>query len=157
MKEKLSKIRMIFGIENWLFDSLPLFQNSKFNNFLLVSWFLGKNLSNFVSPIWKLHNPYFHNVKYVWSFSKQAQHFVVAYYYNNRDWNSFYFGSIGQCAVTIKGHPQIPRFIIMEPRIKHKLHSFSAIEKSKSRVTNHSGFCNCFPTQPKLNIQFKWS
>ena len=31
-----------------------------FNNFLRVCWFLGKNLSNFVSPIWKLHNPYCH-------------------------------------------------------------------------------------------------
>ena len=44
-----------------LFDSLPLIQNSKFNNFFWVSWFLGKNLSNFVSPVWKLHNPYCHN------------------------------------------------------------------------------------------------
>ena len=32
-----------------LFDSLPLIQNSKFNNFLWVCcWFLCKNLSNFV-------------------------------------------------------------------------------------------------------------
>ena len=31
-----------------LFDSSPFIQNSKFNNFLC--WFLGKNLSNFVSP-----------------------------------------------------------------------------------------------------------
>ena len=43
-----------------LFDSLPLIQNSKFNNFLWVCWFLGKNLSNFVPPVWKLHNPYCH-------------------------------------------------------------------------------------------------
>ena len=27
-----------------------------------MCWFLGKNLSNFVSSIWKLHNPYCHNV-----------------------------------------------------------------------------------------------
>ena len=26
------------------------------------SWFLAKNLSNFVSPSWKLNNPYYHNV-----------------------------------------------------------------------------------------------
>ena len=32
----------------------------KFNNFLWLYWFLGKNLSNFVPPIWKLHNPYCH-------------------------------------------------------------------------------------------------
>ena len=36
-------------------------QNSKFNNFFLVCLFLGKNLSNFVSPLWKLHNWYYHN------------------------------------------------------------------------------------------------
>ena len=50
---------MIFGIENWLwkskilalFDSSPLIQNSKFNHFLRVYWFLGKNLSYFVPPL----------------------------------------------------------------------------------------------------------
>ena len=41
-----------------LFDTSSLTQFSKFNNFLWVCWFLGKNLSNFVPPIWKLHNPY---------------------------------------------------------------------------------------------------
>ena len=33
-----------------LFDTSPLTQFSKFNNFLWVCWFLGKNLSNFVPP-----------------------------------------------------------------------------------------------------------
>ena len=42
------------------FWHLPLTQFSKFNNFLWVCWFLGKNLSNFVFPVWKLHNPYCH-------------------------------------------------------------------------------------------------
>ena len=42
----------------------PLTQFSKFNNFLWVCWFLGKNLSNFVPPVWKLHNPYCHNMYY---------------------------------------------------------------------------------------------
>ena len=36
-EKKMRKIRMIF-------DSSPLIQNSKFNNFLWVCWFLGKNL-----------------------------------------------------------------------------------------------------------------
>ena len=36
-------------------------QFSKFKDFLWVCWFLGKNLSNFVYPVWKLHNPYCHN------------------------------------------------------------------------------------------------
>ena len=29
---------------------------------LSTCWFLGKNLSNFVPPVWKLHNPYCHNM-----------------------------------------------------------------------------------------------
>ena len=40
----------------------PLVQFSKFKNFLWVCWFLDKNLSNFVPPVWKLHNPYCHSV-----------------------------------------------------------------------------------------------
>ena len=43
-----------------LFDTSPLVQFSKFKNFHWVCWFLGKNLSNFVPPVWKLHNPYCH-------------------------------------------------------------------------------------------------
>ena len=45
-----------------LFDTSPLTQFSKFNNFLWVCWFLGKNLSNFVPPVWKLHNPHCNTV-----------------------------------------------------------------------------------------------
>ena len=47
-----------------LFDTSPLTQFSKFNNFLWVCWFLGKNLSNFVPPVWKLHKPYCHTLRY---------------------------------------------------------------------------------------------
>ena len=43
-----------------LFDTSPLVQFSKFKNFLWVGWFLGKNLSDFVPPVWKLHYPYCH-------------------------------------------------------------------------------------------------
>ena len=43
-----------------LSDTFPLIQFSKFNNFLWVCWFSGKNISNFVSPVWKLYNPYCH-------------------------------------------------------------------------------------------------
>ena len=28
----------------------------------MVCWFLGKNHSNFISPVWKLHNPYWHTL-----------------------------------------------------------------------------------------------
>ena len=45
-----------------LFDTSPLVQFSKFKNFLWLCWFLGKNLSNFVYPFWKLDNPYCHNL-----------------------------------------------------------------------------------------------
>ena len=38
----------------------PLVQFSKLQNFLGICWFLDKNISNFVSPVWKLHNPYCH-------------------------------------------------------------------------------------------------
>ena len=48
-----------------IFDTFPLIQ---FNNFLWVCWFLGKNLSNFVPPVWKLHNPYCNNVHWVETF-----------------------------------------------------------------------------------------
>ena len=53
--QKLRKIPMIFNLENWhrksnfgTFWHHPLHQFSKFNYFLWVCWFLGKNLSNFV-------------------------------------------------------------------------------------------------------------
>ena len=44
-----------------MFDTSPSTQFPKFNNFLWVCWFLGKNLSNFETPVWKLHNPYCRN------------------------------------------------------------------------------------------------
>ena len=31
-------------------------------SFEYLCWFLGKNLSNFVPSVWKLHNPYWHTV-----------------------------------------------------------------------------------------------
>ena len=73
-EKKMRKIQMIFEIGNWLWKSnfgtfwqLAIIQISKFNNFLWVYWFLGKNISNFVSPVWTLHNPYCHNVQlYFW-------------------------------------------------------------------------------------------
>ena len=44
-----------------------LIQFSKFNDFLWVCWFLGKNLSNFIPLVWKLHNRYCHTMhRTVW-------------------------------------------------------------------------------------------
>ena len=45
------------------FDTSSLNQFSKFKNFLSVCWFLCKNISNFVPPVWKLHNPYCHTMQ----------------------------------------------------------------------------------------------
>ena len=46
----------------WKLLRLPSTQFSKFNYFLWVCCFLGKNLSNFEPLVWKLHNPYCHSV-----------------------------------------------------------------------------------------------
>ena len=67
-KKRLRKIRMIFDIENWLWKSnfgtfWQLAINPKLNNFLWVYWFLCKNVSNFVPPVWKLHNTYCHTLQ----------------------------------------------------------------------------------------------
>ena len=53
----------IWNSDIWKLLRLPLIQFSKFNDFLRVCWFLGKNLSNFLPLVWKLHNPYCHNVQ----------------------------------------------------------------------------------------------
>ena len=65
---KIRKLRMISEVENWLWKSnfgtfwhLSFNQFSKFNNFLWLCWFLGKNPSTFVHPAWKLDNPYCHS------------------------------------------------------------------------------------------------
>ena len=41
---------------------LPISPILKIQKFLWVFWFLGKNLSKFIPPVWKLHNPYFHRL-----------------------------------------------------------------------------------------------
>ena len=61
---------MIFDIENWLrksnfgtFLTAPHYSN--FQNLVIsyeYSWFLAKNLSNFASIPWKLHNRECHNL-----------------------------------------------------------------------------------------------
>ena len=60
IKEKIEKDyddfwhrKMTLKVKIWHFLT-------KFNNFLWVCWFLGKHLSNFVPPSWKLVNPYYH-------------------------------------------------------------------------------------------------
>ena len=57
-----SIIRSLYFL-HWcpIFESSPLNQFLKFNNFPWVFWSLGNNLSNFLYPAWKFHNPYCHN------------------------------------------------------------------------------------------------
>ena len=69
--KKISKIWMIFDIDNWLWKSdfgtfwhFPITPICK-NPLILFdfSWFLAKNLSDFVSLPWKLHNRYCHPIE----------------------------------------------------------------------------------------------
>ena len=46
----------------WQFATTPILQLNFFNNFPWICWFLGKNLSNFVSPDLKLYNQYYHSI-----------------------------------------------------------------------------------------------
>ena len=59
----MSDIQIIFLIEILPKFHYSLIQFSKFINFLWVYLFLGKNLSNLVPPVWKLCNPYCHNLR----------------------------------------------------------------------------------------------
>ena len=65
--EKLRKIPMIFDLENWLWKSnfgtfwhLPINPILKIQQFPLSMLILRQTLSNFVPPVWKLDNPYYH-------------------------------------------------------------------------------------------------
>ena len=66
MKKKSRKILIIFDIKNWLWKSnyartalFDTYQYANSQNSIIsfdYSLFLGKNLSNFLFPEWKLHN-----------------------------------------------------------------------------------------------------
>ena len=67
------------------------------NNFLWVCWFLGKNLSNFAPPVWKLHNSYCHNIgggflvlSSIFGFAAQILHRLQKNPANGPKWNKFY-------------------------------------------------------------------
>ena len=60
---------------------MSITKNVLLNWYSLVKkcWLLGKNLSNFESPVWKLHNPYCHSadlcIHFYWlSWLRQASH-----------------------------------------------------------------------------------
>ena len=81
--KKMRKIGIIFDVSRKLtlilalFDTSPFTQFSKFNNFLWVCWFLGKDLSNFVPPAWKIHNLYCHRVHIEFSTKRKVTNFVL--------------------------------------------------------------------------------
>ena len=56
----------------------PVVQFSKFQNFLWVCWFLGKNLSNLIYPVWKLHNPYCHKNHTIWHKTRPSTYWHIA-------------------------------------------------------------------------------
>ena len=56
----------------------PLIQFLKFKKILWVCWFLGKNLSNFIYPVWKLHNPYCHSGDHTGTYFIHDEEFVLA-------------------------------------------------------------------------------
>ena len=80
---KIPKIKII-NFKNSNFSTplmLPLVHFSKFKTFLWVCWFLGKNLFNFLYPIWKLHIAYTialycHNPYYSCSFQLYTLFFL---------------------------------------------------------------------------------
>ena len=69
--KKIRKIWIIFNVENWLWKSdFGTFWHLPITPILKIQWFhlttvdfQPKNLSNFVSLPWKLHNRYCHSVK----------------------------------------------------------------------------------------------
>ena len=79
-----------------IFETYPLHQFSKFNNFLWICWFLGKNISNFILPVWKLDNPCYHN----FTTSIWRDFFVTAFPFTSLEIKNFtYFFS---CYVSSK-------------------------------------------------------
>ena len=54
---------MLFTKIMLIFSHLPITPILKIHKFPLVCWFLGKNISNFVAPAWKLNNPCYHIVE----------------------------------------------------------------------------------------------
>ena len=94
--------------QNFLYCDSSLVQFSKFNNFLWVCWFLGKNLSNFVSPVWKLHNPYCHSLgiclRFVFCYNSTVKAKVVQPLYEKR---LIYFTDILHCCTFQKLYPKL--------------------------------------------------
>ena len=111
-----------------LFDTFPLSQFSKFKNFLWVCCFLGKNLSNFVTSIWKLHNPYWHNIALwtilIWSKQHYFQKLKCARPQNLRQMSTRNFRR--QCQKLKHGQP----FLHPHQEIAKKM------KKCNSRIRN---------------------
>ena len=102
-----------------IFDSSPLIQNSKFNNFLWLCWFLCKYLSNFIHLSWKLRNPYCHN-----TYPRVP---------NERVTFIFYFGKVFQPTCVLEQYLKVrkkPTWLLvfkqkLPPTLLFKLHAYS--------------------------------
>ena len=110
MKKKLRTIRMIFDIENWLWKSncgtfWQLAINPK-----LKFWFLGKNLSDFVSPVWKLHNRYCH--------SMHCKMHWTSRWHSSRGWGYVLY-TVGLLSPIPFQIFQIWRWIVLNPLFSH--------------------------------------
>ena len=60
--------KLTLNVEFCTFLQLAINPKLKIQWFPLVCWFLWKNLSDFVSPVWKLHSLYCHSAK--WNYCK---------------------------------------------------------------------------------------
>jgi hypothetical protein len=94
-----------FSLLKWcpIFDSSPLLQLLKFNTFLWVCQFLDKNLSNFVPPIWKLDNWYYHSQKEMID-RREEQKYLPTYSTAPKTrpellWNQWYWQKFQYCGI----------------------------------------------------------
>ena len=53
--------KLTLNVTFWQFFTPPHYSNSQNSMIFYGCWLLGKNLSNFVYPNWKLNNLYYHN------------------------------------------------------------------------------------------------
>ena len=84
-----------------MFSSIGILQWKKiekdlddFWHFLWVCWFLGKNVSNFASPVWKLHNPYCQTIGslfVIWTSPRQKSYDLIFGVYWYSDSCEYYF------------------------------------------------------------------
>ena len=99
-----------YQLKNSDFCKLLLVQFSKFKNFLCICWFLGKNVSNFIYPVWKLHNLYCHTEHILFPHEYQI---IVAY----------------QKTVTLKRNLKLINIALLNNKKRLVIKGLSSLEK----------------------------